>query len=203
MADLSKMSTEELLAAYNSAKPKPKLAPQEQIQLKEAREAAALARDIASKGDQFLEINRKRGTGELIGVNLPFGLGGVSEAMAPFSEDISAMQAITNQMAPSLRAPGSGAMSDKDVALFKRSVPNVDFPGPTNTKIVARLKADAERQGARAKFLEDYVSRTGSLLGVEGAYQQFLAGQKKASANNKLRAKSAGSRGYKVLGVEN
>lgn len=186
------------MAAYNAAKPKPKLSPQEQIQLKEAREAAGLARDIASKGDQFLDINRRRGTGQLIGINLPFGLGGVSEALAPFSDDLSAMQAITNQMAPQLRAPGSGAMSDKDVALFKRSVPNVDFPGPTNTKIVQRLKGDAARAEARAKFLEDYVSRTGSLLGVEGAYQQFL----KQSANNKLKAKSGSGKGYKVLGVE-
>lgn len=39
--------------------------------------------------------------------------------------DIQAAQALINQMVPSQRPPGSGTMSDADLALFKQSIPRI------------------------------------------------------------------------------
>lgn len=55
--------------------------------------------------------------------------------------DIQAMQALINQMVPAQRAPGSGTMSDADLALFKASIPRVINTPGGNEKIVATMRA--------------------------------------------------------------
>lgn len=139
----------------------PKLSPQEAAQLKAAREDAETAAGAARDGNRFLEINKRTGTGEIWSLPL------ASEIRGAFDPRYAEMQSLTNRMAPAQRQAGSGAMSDKDVVLFKRSVPNPDFPGPTNSKIVQRLQDEAKRKGDRAAFLDNYALNNGTLLGAE------------------------------------
>ena len=55
--------------------------------------------------------------------------------------DIQAVEAIVNQLVPQQRPPGSGTMSDADLALFKRSLPRlINTPGGNQT-IIDTLKA--------------------------------------------------------------
>lgn len=55
--------------------------------------------------------------------------------------DIQAVEAIVNQLVPQQRPPGSGTMSDADLALFKKSLPRlINSPGGNQT-IIDTLKA--------------------------------------------------------------
>lgn len=55
--------------------------------------------------------------------------------------DIQTAQALISQMIPSQRQPGSGTMSDKDIDLFKASLPRlVNQPGG-NGKIISTMRA--------------------------------------------------------------
>lgn len=169
MTDFSRMTDEQLLAAYQAAKggaPKPpKLTAQEAKELQTARAAAQSRAEAARDAERFLELNRKAGTGEMWG--LPFA----SEVRGAFDPTFAGMQSLTNRMAPMQREAGSGAMSDKDVALFKKSVPNPDFTGPTNTGIARRMQEDAKTAAEYAAFLDEFAATRGTLLGAQAAWQ--------------------------------
>lgn len=147
----------------------PKLSVQEQKQLQNARESAVAAQGSLRDGERFLDINRKAGTGELNAI--PF----VSEVRSVFDPNYAEMMSLTSRMAPNQRQPGSGSSSDKDVQMFKRSVPNTDYPGPANTKIVSRLKEEADLKTRYAEFLDDYVAQNGTLVGAQTAWNKVLS----------------------------
>lgn len=56
-------------------------------------------------------------------------------------DDIQAVQALINQIVPQQRQPGSGPMSDADLALFKQSVPRIINQPGGNKIIVDRMRA--------------------------------------------------------------
>lgn len=56
-------------------------------------------------------------------------------------DDVQAAQAIINQMVPLQRPPGSGTMSDADLALFKQSLPSIINQPGGNAKIISTLRA--------------------------------------------------------------
>ncbi len=143
-----------------------KLSPQDQIYLSDQRTAAQAAADAERAAQRFLELNRKQGTGQIFAV--PFA----SEMYGAFNPDMSEMEALTNRMAPALRAPGSGAMSDKDLATFKKSIPNPNFPGPTNQKLAEGITRGARRQQEYVAFLERYAQQNGTIVGAQEAWDQ-------------------------------
>lgn len=55
--------------------------------------------------------------------------------------DVQAAQAIINQMVPGQRPPGSGTMSDADLALFKQSLPSIMNQPGGNTAIIQTTRA--------------------------------------------------------------
>lgn len=60
--------------------------------------------------------------------------------------DIQAATALINKLVPAQRQPGSGSMSDQDLALFKQSLPRlINQPG-SNATIVNTLKAISQYQ---------------------------------------------------------
>ena len=67
-------------------------------------------------------------------------------------DDIQAAQAIINQLVPLQRLPGSGPMSDADLALFKQSLPSIINQPGGNKKIIATLRA-----------INDYVDKAGDI----------------------------------------
>ncbi|TPE53079.1 hypothetical protein [Amaricoccus solimangrovi] len=79
--------------------------------------------------------------------NVPTGGGAALKQMAgewgiPTDglSDIQAAQALINQMVPGQRAPGSGTMSDADLALFKASIPRIINQPGGNQQIIATMR---------------------------------------------------------------
>jgi hypothetical protein len=140
--------------------------------IKTARAAALQSGKVAAAADDFLQINRTAKTGQAIG--LPF----VSDIVSRFSTPVATMEAISNQITPQMRPPGSGSSSDKDSSTYKRSFPNVDFTGPANSQIAARLKANADRDARYADFLEQYASQHGSVMGANQAFRAMQTAPK-------------------------
>jgi hypothetical protein len=55
--------------------------------------------------------------------------------------EIQATEALINQLVPAQRAPGSGPMSDRDLALFKASLPRLIQTAEGKTRILTNMKA--------------------------------------------------------------
>jgi hypothetical protein len=59
-------------------------------------------------------------------------------------DDIQAAQALISKMVPSQRIPGSGTMSDRDLELFKQSIPSIMNQPGGNAQIIKVLKGIAD-----------------------------------------------------------
>ncbi len=69
-------------------------------------------------------------------------------------DDIQAAQALINSLVPEQRTPGSGPMSDADLALFKQSLPRlINQPGG-NATILATMKAIAQYDAEGAGIVQ-------------------------------------------------
>jgi flagellar protein FlgJ len=74
-------------------------------------------------------------------------------------DDLQAAQALINQIVPQQRQPGSGPMSDADLALFKQSVPRlINQPGG-NQIIIDRMRAISQYQMQQAQIASAVANR--------------------------------------------
>jgi hypothetical protein len=98
--------------------------------------------NINNQIDQFMELNSKHDTGGML-MNMPTGAG---EWFARnMNSDTQAMDSITHNIAPLMRKAGQGSMSDRDLEMFERAVPNIRATREANTKGATRLKAGIKR----------------------------------------------------------
>ena len=74
-------------------------------------------------------------------------------------DDVQAAQALINQMVPGQRPPGSGTMSDADLALFKSSLPQIINSPGGNQKIIQTMKAINEYTIAQAEIAQRVANR--------------------------------------------
>jgi hypothetical protein len=119
----------------------------------------------------------------------PTGLIGLAQQMAgewgiPTEglSNIQAAQALVNTMVPEQRQPGSGPMSDADLALFKESLPRIINRPEGNAMIVQTLKGIAEYDAQGA-----------------GIVQQLRAGEiSRADAFAALQSRENPLEGFKV-----
>jgi hypothetical protein len=144
-----------------------KIPQQEEILLKDARKASQSARGAASEAARFENLNKDVWTGGLDDIGV---IGWATSLLNPKKSE---MRAISEKMVPLQRDAGSGAMSDKDVEMYRAAVPAIDKPGPTNQAIASVTKAAARRQSDYVAFLDYYVNRNGSLRGAEEAWQAY------------------------------
>lgn len=84
--------------------------------------------------------------------------GALSKWGIPFegADDLQAADALINKLVPTQRAPGSGTMSDRDVQLFKDSLPSLWNQPGGNEKIIGVMRGMAEyksRQGEIADMV--------------------------------------------------
>lgn len=174
-----------------------KLATREMMALDDARAAARQADEAARTAEQFVEINRRQNTGGL------WGLPMVGKVVGAFDPEVNQLNALAARMAPQQRVPGSGATSDRDLSLYLQAVPGIEKPGPANSAIARQARADAERRGQYAQFLDRYVQQTGTLIGAEEAWANQQR-QKRPAARPKPAAPKpvAQGQGWKVLSVE-
>jgi len=85
-------------------------------------------------------------------------------------DEVQAAQAIINQMVPGQRPPGSGTMSDADLALFKQSLPSIANQPGGNQLILETAKAVNEYTIAQAQIAQKVANR--ELTPAEGATLQ-------------------------------
>jgi flagellar protein FlgJ len=96
-------------------------------------EAQRSSRDVQRLGN----ILDKVGTGGAAAFKQAAGnLGIKTEGL----DDIQAAQAIINKLVPQQRPPGSGTMSDADLALYKESLPRIINQPGANQRIVESMK---------------------------------------------------------------
>lgn len=68
------------------------------------------------------------------------------------ASNLELANALISQMVPAQRPPGSGQMSDADLALFKASLPQLMNTAEGNKKIIATMRAIAEYDVARMRI---------------------------------------------------
>lgn len=84
-------------------------------------------------------------------------------------DELQAAQAIINQLVPGQRAPGSGTMSDADLALFKQSLPSIANQPGGNQKILQTMKAINEYVIEQGRIANQIANR--ELTPAEGRAQ--------------------------------
>ncbi len=153
----------------------------DQKAINDLRDGAQKALMTAEQANRFVDLNRQAGTGGL-----------AARPVVPFTKpipgspmwgDVGAaltgnpawdqMKSITSGLAPAQRIPGSGSSSDKDVEMFKASLPNVEFGGRANQQLAAGLQAKSDRAAAEAAFKDRWYANRGSLLGAQEAFNDF------------------------------
>ena len=81
-----------------------------------------------------------------------YGIGG--EGMS----DIQAAQALIAKLVPTQRQPGSGTMSDRDVELFKSSLPSLWNTPEGNTKILGVMRGLAQYKRAQGEIADRVIT---------------------------------------------
>lgn len=94
--------------------------------------------------DAFMELNTKHpnATGGMV-MNMPTGAG--DWFARNLNQTTQSLDQITRDIAPRMRQAGQGSMSDRDLQMFERSVPNIKATFKTNQQAAARLKAGIAR----------------------------------------------------------
>lgn len=88
--------------------------------------------------EQLLDGSPQGMEGAFVQIAGEFGL-----QLGEGTDDVQAAQALINTMVPAQRPPGSGPMSDRDVELFKASLPRIINQPGGNELIIQTLKAIA------------------------------------------------------------
>jgi hypothetical protein len=106
-----------------------------------AKDGIAAKSDLASIGE--LSANLAKTPGGVVGGLQQFALSwGVQ--LGQGATEAQAANAIISKLVPSQRPPGSGPMSDRDVLMFKDSLPKLVNTREGNALIVSTMKAMAE-----------------------------------------------------------
>lgn len=132
---------------------------------------AALQLNVANAGstmgdlNEFGRLNRENSTGSLwqqITPDKPLFRSGPSMEMA----------AIQARLAPAQREEGSGASSDRDVAMFLRGLPSLENEGPTNRGIREDFQRKYESAIEKATAMERHLQQYGNLMDFDSRWAQ-------------------------------
>jgi hypothetical protein len=132
-------------------------------------DAKSLA-DISVTGNQAVRNLGRIDQLESILASAPQGMeGAIKLAAGEFGinteglSDIQAAEAVISSLVPEQRAPGSGSMSDADLALFKRSLPRIINQPGGNAIIINTMRAiaqyDAEGAAIAQRFRAGEIDR--------------------------------------------
>jgi len=141
---------------------------QKRLANKDYVEAASKARNEATDLQRFDELQKVQPTG---GWRATPVIGSIAKTLDPQMREMAAIQ---DRLAPTQRAPGSGASSDTDVAMFKNAIPSPDKPAATNKNIIAGRLAAAEDVKNYQSFLSDFARENGHLNGADAAWSQYI-----------------------------
>lgn len=139
----------------------------ESNKLENSRKGLEKSRKVLNLMREFGRLNAAETDGEATGGALDF-----KSLLPSFSSKKQQMEAITAQLAPMQRDPGSGGNSDTDVRLFLDAVPSIEYLGNTNRDIRLRYQRNVEEVERELHFKEQYLARNGHLNGADQAYRQ-------------------------------
>jgi hypothetical protein len=105
--------------------------------------------------------------------------------------DIQATQAVINSLVPEQRAPGSGPMSDADLALFKQSLPRIINQPGGNAVIINTMRAIAQYDAEGAAIAQRF--RAGEIDRAKAF--ELLQSRQNPLANFRAPAATGGSGG--------
>jgi hypothetical protein len=121
----------------------------ENLDKKNAETFGALSETGVQARSKLAQIDRLDG----LLANAPQGaVGGLKQAIGEWGintdglDDIQSAQALVNELVPQQRQPGSGPMSDADLALFKQSLPRILNQPGGNQIIIQTMRGIAEYQ---------------------------------------------------------
>jgi hypothetical protein len=89
-------------------------------------------------------------------------------------DDIQAAQAIINKLVPAQRPPGSGTMSDADLALYKESLPRIINQPGANREIIRSMKEINEYLIKEGEIAAEVTA--GKITPEEGTRRMFALG---------------------------
>lgn len=134
----------------------------------ELQESEDSARQQAQQYKRFLDLNDRVETGG------KFAIPGAQSIGSALDSDVSEMSSITAKIAPTLRAPGSGAVSDFDAKQFLRGTVGLDKPREANRAIATAGLAASQLTIDRGQFERAYFDANKTLSGADRAWQSYL-----------------------------
>lgn len=148
-----------------------KLTPQEQIDLREARQAAENASAEMRQAARFRSFNAAQESGGLMAIPK------VPEIMSAFDPEVAGMETVTAQMTPAQRQPGAGTTSDRDLSLYGKAVPSIARPRQANDTLIDTRAVEGHRRQAHSAWLERWAQEKGNLLGAQDAFEKWWGEQ--------------------------
>lgn len=158
-------------AGFISADPSRKLSVQDTNALAKYRTAAQTAQGLRSDVSRFNTLNKTRATGP--GYGIPLVGPAVKAVRSAFDPGLAEMDSISEKLTPAMREAGSGAMSDKDVGMYRAATVGVTKPGQTNANIGKAIEAGAQRQSDMASFMDEWARLKGNTVGATEAWQTY------------------------------
>lgn len=152
------------------ARPGGRRSARDEMAINEAREQANGAMQQLPQLQRFRDLNARQGTGGAM--NLP-GIGVAARVLGRLDPEIQQMEAITANLAPQQRIPGSGTTSDRDLALFMQSVPGITQSRETNNALTEQGMVEAHRRRARSAWLERWAQTRNNLDGAQAAFDRW------------------------------
>lgn len=151
--------------------------------LNDLREQLNQGESVLSDLNRFGELNRDTGTGG-------FASRYASPIRGYLDPNFSEMQSIQSRLGPRQRVQGSGSSSDRDVSLFMKGLPSTDNTGNANKNVRLDYQRQFEHGLAKQKFLQDYLTKYGHLIGADNAfmstpdYKNYIQGQNPSSPSD-------------------
>lgn len=153
------------------------LSPKDQAEIKvkmyaEGRKRLAdLQAEIANAGSTMNDLN------EFGRLNRENSTGSVWQQMTPDkalfrSGPSMEMAAIQARLAPAQRQEGSGASSDRDVAMFLRGLPSLENEGPTNRAIREDYESKYNAAIEKSKAMKQHLDTYGNLIDFDGQWAE-------------------------------
>ena len=123
--------------------------------------------EVLAELNRFGDLNRQSGTGALYEGSLASFM---PESLRGSDEKV--MQSITADLAPKKRIAGSGTTSDKDIALYLQSLPDISKGGDVNQKIREGYQKQFDRVNTKLQFMQGYFDQYGHLNGADVMWQK-------------------------------
>lgn len=135
----------------------------ENLDKKNAEMFSALSDEGVRGRGKLAQINRLQG---LLSAAPQGGLAALKQAAGEYGinteglSDIQSAQALINELVPQQRQPGSGPMSDADLALFKQSLPRIINQPGGNETIVNTMRGITEYQVRMGEIADAVADRS-------------------------------------------